>query len=88
MFRDDISPPAIIQRRLSEEEIRQQVYEECARFLESVSKVRRSELFRGLEIPADKEGWEDMRLTEKHLCKSLAKAIRSGQSRKPQTESK
>jgi len=83
MLRDLDNIPAIIQRRFSEDEIRAEVYEEVAQFLESVKQCRRVDFLRGIEgNPVDADGWEDMKLTEQHLCKSLAKAIRNGQSKK------
>jgi hypothetical protein len=71
--------PAIIQRRLSEEEIRQEVREECARFLESLTRVRLHPLFRGLQgEEVDADGFQEIKRCEKQLLMSAAQAIREG----------
>ncbi len=73
--------PAIIQRRLSEDEIRQQVREECAQFLESIKQTCVPEIFRNCDFFGEREhenGWVDLSTDEKKLLDAVAKAIREG----------
>jgi hypothetical protein len=80
MVRDPFNVPAIIQRRLSEDEIRTEVRESIAKWLEGLTQVRHPECLRGIEGgKVDAEGYESMKLTEMKLCRSLAAAIRKEQ---------
>jgi len=81
MFGQDDNVPAIIQRRLSEEEIRQQVREECAQLLESIKQTQVPEIYRDCDFFGEREhedGWVDLSLSEKKLMMASAKAIREG----------
>jgi hypothetical protein len=72
----DLNVPAIIQRKLSEKEIRQEVLEECAKFLENLKQQRLPEVLRNCDLGDDSEGWVDFSLTDKHLLNSIAQRIR------------
>jgi hypothetical protein len=89
-----VTVPAIVQRRLSEDEIRQQVREECAQFLESIKQTQVPEIFRQCDFYGEREhedGWIDLSTDEKKLLMAAAKALREGrkasdQRKRPESE--
>jgi hypothetical protein len=72
--------PAIIERHLSESDIRQGEREAIAQYLENLTQVRLPEVLRNCGFGDDEssDGWADMQATEKQLLKSIAAAIRNG----------
>ena len=72
--------PAIIQRRLSEKEIRQETLEECAQFLESIQQCRLPEILRGCGLGDDEEGWINIGSVDKQVLRSAAQRIREGKT--------
>jgi hypothetical protein len=76
------APPAIIQRRISESEIRHEERERAAAFLEKITQRQLPEMLRkcGFGDEGNDDGWADLSPTELHLLRVVAAKIRLGKT--------
>lgn len=77
-MRDEYNIPAITQRRLGEDEIRQEEREKIAQFLENIKEMRIPEMLRGIWREVDKDGFQKIDGEHKQLLGGAADAIRLG----------
>lgn len=70
--------PAIIQRKVSEGEIRQAEREQIAKWIESLKQQQLPEVFRkcGFGDEDNDEGWIDLKPTELSILSAIAKKLR------------